>query len=342
MIQRPEVALHNIVHPHREEARGRFHAALLRVRFHRDFLRTLLRIRPDVVHFFAPCSFYSILEKTVMAQAARMLGARVILNLRNDPRGLFSNSSPRRQRVLAFMFRRYHGLLCQFQRLRDFYTDEAGVDARRIYVVHNAIDTSDKIPPIQALRKRFEDARLIFLGSVSPRKGLETLFQALTRDAKARFTLDIVGDPQPPAHGEQLRQLSEQLGLGDRVTFHGPRFGEQKAALLNDAGCLILPSRAEGFPNVVLEAARLAVPSVLTRTGAGEDIHQALGRGAELVDVDAPAQLWSRIDAVFQDADEYRNRAEEAHAGAASFSVDTMVEGFVSAYQAVLEGSPRQ
>ena len=339
---RPGITLHNVVHPHREEADGRLHAALLRLRFYRDFVFILFRTRPDLVHFFAPCSFYSIVEKTAMAMVARLLGARVLLNLRNDPHGLFNASSPPRKRALAFMFRRYHGLLCQFQRLRDFYADQTGVKASRVHVVHNAIALGDQVPTPDILQARFEAARLIFLGSLSQRKGIETLLDALTRDTRAHFHLDIVGDPQPPSHGDHLRRLSEKLGVADRVTFHGPQFGEQKEALLNAAACLVLPSRAEGFPNVVLEAAGLAVPSVLTRTGAAEDIHQALSRGAELVDVDAPSQLWDSISAIFHDPDDYLKRAEAARSGAAGFSVGAMTDGFINAYQAVLDSGVRE
>lgn len=333
--QRPELTLHNVVHPHREEARGRNQALRLRLRFYRDFFVTLIRARPDLVHFFAPCSFYSILEKTLMALLARLFGARVILNLRNDPRGLFASQPRWRRRALAWMFRRYHGLLCQFERLRDFYTDSAGVDGRRVHVVHNSIPIREPAPDSHGFPQRFAAGRLIFLGSVSPRKGIDVLLNALAQDPDRRFHLDVVGDPQPAAYGEQLHRLSKQLGLAEQVMFHGPRFGVQKDALLDGASCLVLPSRAEGFPNVVLEAAQFGLPSVLTRTGAAEDIQQALGEGVELVDVGDPAQLMRAIQAIFDDPDRYRSRALAAHDGAAGFSVPAMTEGFVRAYQAL-------
>jgi glycosyltransferase involved in cell wall biosynthesis len=64
----------------------------------------------------------------------------------------------------------------------------------------------------------------------------------------------------------------------------------------------VLPSRREGFPNVVLEAGAMRVPTVTTRaTGAVDSVRD--GRTGLLVDVDAPEQLAAAVATLLDDAD---------------------------------------
>jgi glycosyltransferase involved in cell wall biosynthesis len=68
----------------------------------------------------------------------------------------------------------------------------------------------------------------------------------------------------------------------------------------------VLPSRREGFPNVVLEAAAMAIPTVTTRaTGAVDSVRD--GETGLLVDVDAPDRLASALETLLADA-ELRHR----------------------------------
>jgi glycosyltransferase involved in cell wall biosynthesis len=62
----------------------------------------------------------------------------------------------------------------------------------------------------------------------------------------------------------------------------------------------VLPSRREGFPNVVLEAGAMGVPTVTTRaTGAVDSVRD--GETGLLVDVDAPEQLADALERLLDD-----------------------------------------
>ena len=101
--------------------------------------------------------------------------------------------------------------------------------------------------------KGHEIARIIFVGTIEiDRKGLDVLINAveiLTRDSFDSFSLDIVGD------GPDLRRVKEMVAskdLSSIVNF----LGESSAPLdlMRHSDLLVLPSRREGLPNVMLEA----------------------------------------------------------------------------------------
>lgn len=72
-------------------------------------------------------------------------------------------------------------------------------------------------------------------------------------------TLELIGDG---SDREELEQLSLDLGISDRVVFHGKKFGKVKFDLLSQMDVFIHTSRMEGFPTAVLEAAALKIPTI--------------------------------------------------------------------------------
>jgi len=112
------------------------------------------------------------------------------------------------------------------------------------------------------------DARvLLYIGRLHQIKGLDTLLKAwavaVTKAASAGWHLAIAGWGQ---HGyeQELKTLAAAHGLGERVHFLGPQYGEAKAACLQAANAFILPSLSEGHPMAVLEAWAHALPVVMT------------------------------------------------------------------------------
>jgi glycosyltransferase involved in cell wall biosynthesis len=96
-------------------------------------------------------------------------------------------------------------------------------------------------------------------------KGLDKLlegFAEFIRSAPAGGMLWLVGDG--PDRG-RLERMADRLGIREKVIFHGPRFGAEKNALIARMDLFCLTSRNEGLPGVVLEAAALGVPALVSR-----------------------------------------------------------------------------
>jgi len=100
-----------------------------------------------------------------------------------------------------------------------------------------------------------ENPRFLFVGRLARPKGLDTALKALGGLKDRNWSLDVVGEgPQR----EEWEALTAELGLQDRVTFHG--FREDVDAWMAKSGCLLFTSFQEGMPLTVLEALAVGIP----------------------------------------------------------------------------------
>ncbi|AQP48848.1 hypothetical protein BW730_16465 [Tessaracoccus aquimaris] len=128
-----------------------------------------------------------------------------------------------------------------------------------------------------------------FVGRLAPDKGLDTLLAALTicrRSGTDVRAIIVGGDDGPsPIHGQS--QVEKQL-----VHFTGHASDPRPYYRAMDV--LVLPSRREGFPNVVLEAAAMCVPAIVSdATGCSDAVsHEVTGL---LFEVGSPGALADAI-----------------------------------------------
>ena len=71
-----------------------------------------------------------------------------------------------------------------------------------------------------------------------------------------------------PGRGS-FKRLAQRLGLNERVSFAGPQPARRAFAR---ARCVVVPSRAESFPYIVLEAAAAQMPLIVTDVGGIPEI----------------------------------------------------------------------
>lgn len=138
-----------------------------------------------------------------------------------------------------------------------------------IAVVPNGIDLA---PFDQPRRRQITLANVpqskklaIFLSRLHPKKGLPNLLRAWARlgDITSGWSLVIAG-PDEDGHRRELEALSAGLGLGKKIGFVGPVYGEDKHELLRRGQLFVLPSHSEGFSVAVLEAMAARLPVLIT------------------------------------------------------------------------------
>jgi glycosyltransferase involved in cell wall biosynthesis len=157
-----------------------------------------------------------------------------------------------------------------------------GVPAPRIARVSNFLDLNTPVP---APRPAPEGPiSLLFLGRLSPEKGLDLLLSALALPSTPRCRLDIVGDgPERAA----LERATADAGLAAHVAFHG--FQAHVAPFLAAADALVMPSRREGLPMALIEAVAAALPIVAAGVGGIPELVTAGENGELAAPDDAPA-----------------------------------------------------
>lgn len=168
----------------------------------------------------------------------------------------------------------------------------SGVDASKISVIHNGVDTEEFCPGSgdrNALDLPPRVPLALFVGALrNGRKNLDTVLSAMTH--VPALHLAVVGD----ATESPFPALARQLGLADRVRFLG--FRSDTAELFRASDFVVAPSRYEPFSLVVLEALACGRRVLTTRTvGASELV---LRSGLEVLesptDVDAMARLMTQ------------------------------------------------
>ncbi len=169
------------------------------------------------------------------------------------------------------------------------------------------------------------EPEIVFLGRVTPYKGLEVAIRALALLRAERFPsarLVVVG-PEDAEHGAELRALAEQLGVARAVAWRGQQPPEQAAAALARAHALIVPSVwDEPFPLVTIEGALARVPLVAADVGGiGEGMrHEQHALLFARGDATAAAAALARVLDPAQ-ASDTQARVERAHERAQDFRI---------------------
>lgn len=138
-----------------------------------------------------------------------------------------------------------------------------GVPGDRIRVIHNPVDR-ERLRCLAAGGPTLSGVEgtpyVIALGRLTEAKDYSTLLRAYAASALRRdHRLVIVGDGEERA---KLENVVRELEIADRVLFAGAL--DNPFHVLADAALLVLSSRWEGYPNVLLEALALNVPVVAT------------------------------------------------------------------------------
>ncbi len=170
--------------------------------------------------------------------------------------------------VVKFILNRADRVIAQSQNTRE--------NAIKYYSPKNEIGVIPlpfRIPPVlKPSRKEFgfdkSDFVIITIGRVVKRKSYDTLIRAIFELRESRVKLVIVGDgPEVPA----LKNLTNYLGLSDKVNFVGFIAEDEKYRYLASADLFALTSLHEGFGIVFMEAMYTGIPIVCTNHGGQTD-----------------------------------------------------------------------
>ena len=115
--------------------------------------------------------------------------------------------------------------------------------------------------------------RLLFVGNLIPRKGLNRLLTAVAALPPDCCRLDVVGNTAVnPAYTHRIHQQIAQQNLADRVTLHGILPDETLKETMLANHLLVVPSQYEGFGIVYLEGMGFGLPAIGGRDGGAQEI----------------------------------------------------------------------
>jgi glycosyltransferase involved in cell wall biosynthesis len=207
---------------------------------------------------------------------------------------------------------------------RDTYQRTIGTPKGLVRCVFNGVTANEFDPVLKA-----EDATdVLYVGEFRQIKGADLLIDAVARlRADGRpVTLTLAGDGEESAN---LKAQVAKLGLGEAVRFIGhvkARYGFSKGTLL------VVPSRGDSMPYVVIEAAAAGVPMVAANVGGIPEIFDS-HRDA-LFAPNLPAAMADAIESALEDPAATLGRAKSLRERIfLHFSQKAMVEGVMAGYR---------
>jgi glycosyltransferase involved in cell wall biosynthesis len=173
---------------------------------------------------------------------------------------------------------------------------------------------------------------LASVGRLSREKGFDLVVRALAKlkHRGACPNLVIAGDGP---ERENLEEMVRNENLGDSIVFLG--YVDDAASLIENADALIIPSRSEGLPIVLLEAMRAKTPVISTRVGEIPSVLE-YGKLGMLCEKNAD-DLARAISKYISDKESAREIAESAYyTFCAKYTASIMAREYMLIYERVL------
>lgn len=202
-----------------------------------------------------------------------------------------------------------------------------GIESR-VRLIPNGVKISEEI----RLTRNNKKPQMLFVGSFRSKvKGLDILLNAITLRPEMDCILLIAGDG--PLRSE-MESMAHRLEIQDKVRFLGLR--SDVNVLMQQADILVLPSRWEGLPMVVLESMAAACPVVASTVGGVPEIIED-GVTGWLVPPENPAALAEVLLSVLNNPHKRLEVAEAALRKVKEYySIERMAHSVLSCYKDIL------
>lgn len=296
-------------------------------------VRCVRSLRPDVV--FSTMGYMNL--SVMLCRPFLPRKVRLIARESNSPTAeRATGNSPRYYPWLyRRLYRYFDAIVCQSQEMCDDLVQGYAVPAAKTVVINNPVDVERIAAQCDAASQQPSPlvetgrVRLVTMGRLVPQKGFDLLFKAL-----ALLVADWV-DVQLTLLGEgrdegMLRNLAQELGVADRVTFAG--FQGAPVPYMAHADMYVLSSRYEGFPNAVLEALACGTPVAAFACPGGLNEIVRPGLNGCLARPEDPADLARCIKDVWRATfDKEAMRADMA----ARYALPVMVQRYEALFAAV-------
>jgi glycosyltransferase involved in cell wall biosynthesis len=177
------------------------------------------------------------------------------------------------------------------------YVEALGVPRDRITVVGAGVDLDALTGAAPETRTEPDRPRILYLGHLATRKGLDTVVEALPSIWSRHPHVEVVVAGKTSSEAERLRVAAFGVSAGRKLRWLPDVPDEEKARLLSSASVVLYPSRAESFGIVFLEAWAFGVPVIGCRAGAVPDVVEDDATGLLIPpgDADALARSVSRL-----------------------------------------------
>jgi len=234
---------------------------------------------------------------------------------------------------LSVVLRRTDATVCLSERERETRIAQFPAEGKRFFVIPNGLELDCEPQHLRAWRAP-ERFRLLFVGQLKCVKRVDRAITAVAANPGTELRLVYHNDS---AEGT-LRSLARTLGVEDRVTFVGQRYGFDLREEYRSAHALVLPSRSEALPSVVTEALLTGLPVLASDVGG---VSSQVGDAGILMNPTDDENLSASVGhAILCYASLARRAFARAEEIRAAYSIDRMVDMHLDLYRSLLCQTP--
>ncbi len=209
------------------------------------------------------------------------------------------------------------------------------VSPSKLRTIHNAVDVGEVRRQAEQGASPFPKGErfIAAVGRLEYQKGMDILLEAYARSGTRRtHRLLILGQG---SERDNLEQQARRLGIASRLTLHP--FSKEPWSVCSTADLFVLPSRWEGFGNVVVEAMAAGIPPVVTSCDFGPREIVTDGKNGLIVPVEDKAALGQALDRLANDASTRARFAAAARERAEDFDVPLVVERYCALFRELVD-----
>lgn len=212
------------------------------------------------------------------------------------------------------------------------HLESQGVSADRLHTVPNAYVRLTEPLEREAARRALgvgdRQFRVGWVGRLSYEKGPDVFLQALAKVKALPFTVSIFGSGP---ERQRLEKRANQLGVNDRIQWH--EMIKDAARYFRAFDLLVLSSRTEGTPMVLLEAMAVGVPAIATDVGGVPDLLSP--REGVLVPPGDAEAIADAMRSAFDDRQGSLAKAQRAQIKVDEYTAESWVARYEAVYRQV-------
>jgi glycosyltransferase involved in cell wall biosynthesis len=224
-------------------------------------LRLIRRLKPDLIlSGMFHLNFLVLLLRPFFPRETR------ILVRQNGSVSSALNLSWTTLMLYRLLYRHADRVICQSQAMAEELVQELGLAEKRLAVLPNPVDMEDLRDGISRQKWTGAGQHLLAVGRLSREKGFDLLLHAMAAVQKEFPDVSLLMAGAGPEEAA-LKAECHALGLDGAVRFAGEL--AQPWQKFAETMLFVLPSRQEGMPNALLEAASAGLPIVALPASAG-------------------------------------------------------------------------
>lgn len=220
--------------------------------------------------------------------------------------------------------------ICTSNTLKNNYLLKQGIDDTKCKVIYNGIENNITDRYKNYYKDSENKLTLGFIGRLNQQKGLDILIDdisSLNKDILNNLELIVLGDGEDKA--ELLKKI-DQYDMNNIIKFLG--FRKNVVEIMNSFDVLVMPSRNEGLPLVLLESMSTGTPVAIHNVGC---ISEIIDNGKNGWIIEKSEHSWSKfIKELFNmkyDLNEISSKSYETYK--TKFTLERMCKQYYEVYK---------